>query len=386
MNKIKVSLVAVGAILGLGVAASSSVFAGSVYRGDASQATVASSETIDGSAYLAGNNVTVSGIVDGDVYCAADTIVIEGTVNGDVLCAGSSLTIDGTVNGNVRLAGASVNIVGVISGNATVFGSDVTIAADSTIGGDLTGGASILRINGTIGRDMTAGAATLILNGSVTRDVMTGVSAVTFGDTATIGGNLSYGSDKELSIPDGVVAGDTTFTRVENNSDTGMHRMMPFFGLLVVVALGFLALIGAIVMPRQVHAAGAISWGKFGVSIVAGLTFIIVAPIVAGIVAITGAGVFISYALVLIWLVVMALAPVTFVYFVGTKAYGARAPQVLVRTTIGAALVMFLLLVPVVNVIVFLVMIASGVGMMVLRVPALYEDSPYQVPVEKKRK
>ena len=51
---------------------------GYVNTSNASQ--VMAGQEVDGSAYLAGNSVTMSGTVKGDLYCAGNTITITGTV------------------------------------------------------------------------------------------------------------------------------------------------------------------------------------------------------------------------------------------------------------------------------------------------------------------
>lgn len=391
MGRLKLIIASFGALLTVGVISATAVSAESVYRAsENSSTTVSSDETIDGSAYLAGNSVRVSGTVEGDVYCAGSNITIDGTVDGDVLCAGSNVTVNGTVTGDVRLAGVTVTLGGTVEGNATVFGASVVADSTLELGGDLTGGASSLTIDGVIGRDMTAGSELLVINGMVGRDVTAGFATIEFGDNGEIKGNLDYTSSKESNIPGGAVAGETSFTLSDGRSDKSYDIVNPFAALIAVLAIGLLAVLGVILMPRQVQAASDISWGRFGVALIIGLTFVVVAPVAALLLLATGAGWVIAYVLILLWLLVMALSPVTFAYFIGSKIYGSRSPHVMVRVTIGALVLMLVLLLPVVNVITFIVMVLSGVGMMLLGVPNLYKGNPYQVtessPAAKKKK
>ncbi len=379
MKSITSSILAVGALLFLSVGTAATVSAQAMYTAnDKGSTTIAKGETVDGSAYLVGSTIRVSGTVKGDVYCAASSITIDGIVEGDVLCAGNSVTVDGTVNGDVRAAGATVILGGVIKGNATVFGADVTADSSLKLAGDINGAASNLTIDGAIGRDMAVGAGTLTINGSVARDVMTGFGTVAFGKDASVNGNFAYASDTQVNIPEGVVAGETDFTKTEQMQN-GTNTAGPIAAVIGVFAIAILAVLGTILLPRQVHAAGDISWGTFGIASVIGLTFIVVAPFAAILFAISGVGIFVAYVLMLLWLLVMALSPVPFIYFVGNKLYGERSPNLLVRTTVGALAVLLVLLLPIVNVIVFIVMVLTGVGMMFAHLPSLYKNSPYQV-------
>lgn len=385
MGKLMGIVAAVGALVIVGALSANVVSAESVYRAsEKSSSTISSDETIDGSAYLAGNSVRVSGTVKGDVYCAGSSITVDGTVDGDVLCAGSNVTVNGTVMGDVRLAGATVTLGGVVRGNATVFGANVVADSSLDLGGDLTGGASSLTIDGVIGRDMTAGSELLVVNGVVGRDVISAFNNVEFGENGVIKGNLSYTSPKESAVPDGAVTGETTFTMSKDRSSGSTDAVSPIAAIIGVLAIGLLAVLGVIVVPRQVHAAADISWGRFGVAVVVGLTFVTVAPIAALMLIATGVGVAIAYAVILIWLLVMAIAPVTVAYFIGSKVYGSKTPHVLIRVTIGALILMLALLLPVINIITFIIMVLAGVGMAFLGVPRLYEGNPYQVATSRR--
>lgn len=369
------ALVAVVGVL-FGVKAS----AGSIYMANEDgSTTVAKGKVVDGSAYLAGNTVLVQGTVNGDVYCAGNTVRVDGTVNGDVLCAGNTVTVSGTVNGDVRAAGATVTLGGKISGNASVAGSDIIADASLKLGGDLTGGAATLTVDGVIGRDMTVGAGDLLLNGRVGRDVMTGLDTVTFGTDATVGGNFNYSANKEFDIPENTVAGKTDFTMID---DEEMQQTDGFgSAILWSLSVAVLAFLGAFAMPKQTRALGEVSWGNFAAALGLGLAVAILTPVVAVILLITGVGSIVAYALLLAWLLVMALSPVGIAYFVGTKVYGKNSNHVLLRSLVGAVILFIVLLIPVVNVPAFFVMLFAGVGLFLLRIPSLYSgNNAYNVP------
>ncbi|HTK39720.1 MAG TPA: polymer-forming cytoskeletal protein [Patescibacteria group bacterium] len=379
MKQMVLALVATLAIGGL---MASSVSAQAVFKtDDATDTQVAKGEVVDGAAYLVGNNIRMSGTVRGDVYCAGSTITIDGTVEGDVLCAGATVTVNGTVQGNVRLAGATIVLGGTVGKSATVLGADVTTDRTLKLANDLTGAAGNLTVDGSIGRDLTAGAGTLTLRGTVGRDVASALGTAVIANEARVKGNFAYTSDTQTTVPTSVVAGKTTFTQStqRDNAQRANYALDAVFVVLVTVGFGLMIMLGVILFPRQTHMAGAISWSSFGIASVIGLTFVVTAPLAAALLLITGVGMIISYVLILVWLLLIAVSAVPFAYFVGTKLYGSRSAQVLVRATVGALVVMLALLIPIVNVITVVVMVCTGVGMILRGVPGLYQHSPYHV-------
>lgn len=360
-------------------ASASSLFVGE----EDGNAVVPRGEVVDGSAYLAGNVVTVQGRIKGDVYCAGNTVRVEGVVDGDVLCAGNTVAIGGIVRGDVRLAGSSVSVDGIVAGNATVGGSDVVVSSGSRIGGDLTGGASSLTIDGKVGRDMTVGSSSLVVNGTIGRDINAGVQDVTFGNGAEVGGSFVYTSDKEAIVPGGVVSGEVSFSKQENRA-TEASAAAVAWGIGVTISIAVLALLGAVFMPKQIHAVASVSWARFAVALTLGFAFVILAPILAILLLVTGFGAVTAYAVVLAWLLLMALSPVFVAYFVGEKVYGKNSRNIVLRSLVGALILLVALLVPVINSIAFMVMLFSGVGLVLSRIPHLYQGKAYEAPAAAK--
>ena len=98
MKMRKISLAAIGVMLLAGAFMGMKASASALFvANENGTSVVKKGQTVDGSAYLAGNTVLVEGTVKGDVYCAGNSVRVEGTVDGDVLCAGNTVTIGGTV-------------------------------------------------------------------------------------------------------------------------------------------------------------------------------------------------------------------------------------------------------------------------------------------------
>ncbi len=357
-----------------------SVAAGPVMiSSDNGSTTIEKSRTVDGSAYIAGNVVSVMGTVNGDLYCAGNTVQIEGTVNGDVLCAGATVEVKGVVNGDVRLAGSSILLSGQVNGNASVAASDVIANAEFKLKGDLTGGASNVTLRGTVGRDMMLGSEHFMLEGTVGRDVNASISSVEFGNDAKVGGDFNYQNNKELAIKDDAVAGKVNYNTTSHGGDKSALAMGLLSAVIYAFGIGLLAFIGALIAPRAVRAVSNVSIGMAALAALIGFAAIFLLPILALLAMLTGVGIPVGYALMVAWLLLMAVSPVFFAYFIGEKLWGNRSRNVLMHTTVGAALLIVLLLIPAINVVTFVVMLLVGVGLPLLWWPRSLRNSPYEV-------
>lgn len=345
---------------------------------------VSSDTVVDGSAYIVGQTVRVSGTVRGDLYCGGNSIVVDGIIEGDVICAGGTVTVDGNVAGDVRVAAMAVTLDGAIDGNVSVFASDVRASESLVVAGDLNGATSTITIDGSIGRDIAIGADSMIVNGTVGRDITATLQSISFGEGASIGGSLTYTSPAEAAIPSGVVAGDTNFNR-DTSRESYQAEMTRFF-FFAIVAIALLVMLGTALMPRQVHAIGAVSWGTFGLAVVTGVTAAVFVPIIILLLIATGVGAYAAYVLLLLWLLVMALSPISFAYFLGTNIYGARSNNILVRATFGALALMVALSLPILNIFVFLIMVVAGAGLFMLRLMSSLSSNAYQIPKTETKK
>jgi cytoskeletal protein CcmA (bactofilin family) len=374
------ALVAALVIAGVGFVGANS-YAAPVFLAEENKSaqSISTDQTLDSTVFIAADSVRVDGTVNGDVFCAGSSVLIAGTVNGDVICAGSSITIEGQVNGDVRLLASSVTVNGTVEGNASVAASDFVIATDAEVAGDLLGAVSSLTVNGTVGRDVTLAAERAIISGNVERDVTAAISRLTINEDATVGGNVEYTSDQRATI-NGTVNGETIFNdNAQLQKDTAAASWMSAAAVLVVLLMiGLLVFLGAVVAPRAVQALGDVSWASFGIAAVVGVTTVIITPIFLFVLFISAIGAYLGYILLLFWLLLMAIAPVWFGYFVGSKIVGNRTTNILLRATVGALVLMVALAIPILNIITFLVMLFVGVGLPLLGVPKLFAGKPYE--------
>jgi cytoskeletal protein CcmA (bactofilin family) len=201
--------------------------------------TIAANEIVNDDVYLAGERVRIDGTINGDAIVAGSEIIINGVVTGDVMAAGRSITINGKVNDDIRMAGQSIALESKaqIGDDAMLAGWGLEQRVGSNIGGDLHFGGFQALLAGNVSQNVVVGTNSLELRGTIGKDVKATVLGdpnilqflpqperelpqiplgLTIGDTAKIGGNLSYRSTKAGQIgKDARIAGQVQYTNIE---------------------------------------------------------------------------------------------------------------------------------------------------------------------------
>jgi cytoskeletal protein CcmA (bactofilin family) len=203
--------------------------------------TISANEIVNDDVYLAGERVRIDGTINGDAIVAGTEIIINGVVTGDVMAAGRSITINGKVNDDIRMAGQSIALESKaqIGDDAMLAGWGLEQRVGSNIGGDLYFGGFQALLAGNVSQNFVGGMNSLELRGTIGKDVKATVVGdpnifqwpflpqplkdlpqlplgLTIGDTAKIGGDLSYRSTKAGQIgKDARIAGQVQYTNIE---------------------------------------------------------------------------------------------------------------------------------------------------------------------------
>lgn len=253
--------------------------------------TLPKGETLEENLYASGGSVTISGDVNGDVVIAGGDLKVTGAVAEDLMIAGGSLTILGDIGEDLRAGGGSITISSNVGGEVISAGGSLHILDGSVIEGDvvLMGGSLILdgEVRGKV--KLTGGQA--IINGTILGDVEVLAEDVILSDTADLGGNLTYTSEKEASIAEAAsIAGEVTRKKgvrelqVMKSDDlakafAGFFKALLLVKFLVVLVTGLLLAWWFKNSSKQLatHALG-----KMGKNFLTGLIFAIVGPVVIG--------------------------------------------------------------------------------------------------------
>lgn len=191
---------------------------------------------VDGNAFIIGNEVTISGEIGGDLFVLANKLNIEG----------------GYVYSNLFACANEITLNGVVY--------DVYAICDSFT----------LANNGFVYRDMRLTASNVNLQGRVRRDAYISCSNMNLNQElgTLIYGNLTYTSASEISIPEGVVSGTTTYNEEFNldfEKEVSIFSVITSYALELLKTLLYTLIITLILLwltPNYIEKVSKMSTGK----------------------------------------------------------------------------------------------------------------------------
>ncbi len=356
---------------------------------------VGQTETINDTFFGSGDSVSLAGTFTGDVFTSGGTVEFSGTAHRNLFVAGGRMTISGTVDGDVFVSGGTVDITSgaQLKGNVYAVGGQVSI--DAPIGGELfaaggqlemTGNSGVGRsaaiaggtmaVAGPVGRDLFASGGTLSLSSQVAGNVRAEVDTLEISSSAKVGGDLTYISRREATIPAGVVSGHVTRVAPRENTSAvnpvaallgglfawlqSIIGMLLFGLLLVVLAPG--------TMTRAERHVQADPWRSLGV----GLLTMLAIPLASGVVLV--AGVFLGGW----WIALFALVGLVVASVVGyvvtamtlarwlLERFSSHRNHPLLTMALGVVLLGFVSVIPFLGWLVALAAGAVGLGSLVL--------------------
>lgn len=174
----------------------------------ATQTAVTQENYKQGDVYLTGDEVTIDYIVDGNLFVFANTVNINSQIGGDAFIVANNIFVNegGYIFSNLFALSSNITINGVVY--------DLYACSNSSI-----------NINGYIYRDVRVITNDFTLSGTIGRNAYLNVNKINIstastdeeGNTLTsqgsIYGDLNYTAKQELSIPEGIVTGDTNYTQ-----------------------------------------------------------------------------------------------------------------------------------------------------------------------------
>lgn len=343
--------------------------------------TVESRESIDGSAWIAGNDVNIAGEINGDLFCAGQNVTVSGTVYGDVLCSGQTVKITGAVAGDVRTAGQSVSINSNIGGSVTAMGQTVALEMDSVVSRDVSLTGQNLRIDGQVGRDALLVGTTAVVASEIGGDINATVDDMSLADSADVSGNIVYTSPREFVRADGaVVSGNVTYNEAKKN-DVVTPALSISFAVLVALMMLFSALALAILFPRALHRtteAGVQSFPQTLLALGVGLIAGIVMPFMLLLLVVTVVGIPLAIILGIAWMLVVLLSGAVSAYYLG-RVLWRKQGNAIVTMLFGAILLILLLLLPIINILVYLFAVWYGIGAILLQFKRTYSTPSYNM-------
>ena len=199
----------------------------------------------EGDEYLFQDTVTIDTPVDGNLFIMANTVTINTQIGGDAFIFADTLNIeeDGYILNNIFACANTIHVKGVAY---NIYSVGDTLTIDGFIYRDVKSICNTLNINSMIGRNVFVDCSSI--NFKEKPDTEDTPSIASYG---SIQGDLNYSYDKEISIPDGYVSGETHFSQLQNNT-FDISNYMYSLGAILVSAI-VLWLIGLWISPKLLH-------------------------------------------------------------------------------------------------------------------------------------
>jgi hypothetical protein len=274
------------------------------------------SQSTGGDVLTAGEHVRVDASVDGDVAAAGADVSIAAPVSGYVMSAGRHVSIDGPVGNDLWAAGETVDVSSDVAHNVMAAGRTVRVEADATIGQDARLAGNRVVMTGRVERNLEIGAATAAIGGEVGGTVHARAGSVEVLPDAVIRGDLIVSSPRAPSIaPTAQVLGSV---RHEPRTDSGgTWTTWPWVWLFLFLSLMILGAAAVGLSPRWANRVAITMRGRLGRSVLTGLLWLVITPVVVGLLAVTIVGIPLAVLLLAASAIVLVLSAVFVAYGIG---------------------------------------------------------------------
>ena len=215
---------------------------------------IGANETVTQDLYVVANKIQIDGTLKGDLNALAQEIIVNGTIEGDLQGAAQTIQINGTTKEAVRVAAQTLTL-----GSESRVGDDLLALAyslemkpGSAVSGDALYAGYQGLLAGTINKRLQAGVVALELRGTINGDVQLALgesdgdvsptiympkspvalprvaSGLTIGESAKIGGKLSYQARRDAQVASGAqVTGGVTRTDPPMRTEQRRARPQP---------------------------------------------------------------------------------------------------------------------------------------------------------------
>lgn len=286
---------------------------------------LAADQTVNQNYYAAGETIEIYGTVNGDLFLAASDVIIDSAnINGDIFVIAENLTVKNKVNGNIRaIVSKQFELNAEVTANVFAAGASLKLSETALVAKHLTFWGSDLETHGAIGQNLEGGMENLLVNGQIGSNIDVYLSPqesanLKITDKAVVGGAIFYRALTTAEInPAAQIAGAINFekwtqTKSEKNFiDTLWSLLVSFFSMLVVGMVlfhlwpGFFSHNFSILKTRP--------WQ----TMLFGLLFLVLTPIVSVLLMFTVIGLPIALMLLFAWVVALYLATIMSAWLVG---------------------------------------------------------------------
>ena len=251
---------------------------------------------VNGNLFGFGTNVSLNNVVIyGDMFICGQNVTFSNViVYGTAFLAGETINMNNSnFAGNIFNASQTMNFHGTAQ-DIFAAGETLTINSGSQIARELFAASNVLNIEGgSIGANANISAETL-----------------TVGPTANIVGNLNYSSSTEADISSDSIIGSVNFNKTEItedvNKESGVVNNKIYNAITLMIkcifVCGFVFLYARKFVEKQKVEKVV---GYFGINILKGFGWLILIPVIAFMLLITGFAVGLSFAVIALYSIIL---------------------------------------------------------------------------------
>lgn len=309
-------------------------------------------------AFIAGMSAALNGDVGRDAFIAGNNVGISGNVARDLYAAGNLVNIRGTVGRDIFVGGKTVSLGGEIGGNVYLSADNIQLADDLRIGGTLRFNESA-KVTGP--KELLDAAVIYADNTQPEPEVQPEAAAQPEAGTQSEstpepGITITYNGSSEFSA-------STEPAREKNLIVSRLKSFLFTYIGLLLVAYFFLWLTP--LWENQDSKYAGADFGKYAATFGIGFAVLIVVPIAAIILMITGIGVRPAFVMLFVYIAALVAAPVFLGFVLGSLLWRRafkRPCNYWAELAIGILAARVLVLLPFVSFAVRLVSTCFGLG------------------------
>jgi cytoskeletal protein CcmA (bactofilin family) len=328
--------------------------------------TLASNQSIDGSFYVVGGTVALSGKVVGDTTVIGGNVTVGGEVTEDLAILAGTVSLQAPMAEDVRIVAGQVTITESIKGNLVVVAGKLTISSKATIGGDVLFYGGELVVEGEIGGKLLGSAESIRVDSAVKSGIDVSARTLTLGEQAVITGDVEYTSDSDVvRAPGASVDGEVVKNAPIVAEDTAVASRQ--IAVVFLVSL-FATLSFYLIFRRMVESFALAVRSGLIVKTVLGFVFVFMAPILVVILLVSVLGSLVGLVALCLFILLLVLAVPLLAITAGSLIASwidTKSRITVPYILLGAVIVHLSMLVPVFGVAVVLWLFLATVGTLV---------------------
>jgi cytoskeletal protein CcmA (bactofilin family) len=261
---------------------------------------------VDQDLYAASREVSIQAAVNGDLVAAGQSVTVDGKVTGDILVAARDVEISAEVGDDVRAAGQHIRVTSPVTGHIVAAGQTVTISKPVGDWAWLAG--STVNVLDNVGGELKVHAQEININARISGNAELIGENLSLGPNAIVLGDLTWRSKNEADIdPEARIDGEFTKESRPDYMDGRETDGALFFTLRLIVAVAVLFLL----FSRPMRATSDRIAAQPGFSLIIGFVVLVVTPVLALLLFVTGIGTWLGLGLLGTYVVVLLLGMLT---------------------------------------------------------------------------